>query len=76
MNALAMAYLVGELIHMLCQTREAKAQAPGVKLDALRMNSCHGLFGGRAGANHKSCLNKEAKAQAQRLILMDMHRKR
>ena len=27
-----MAYLVGELIHMLCQTREAKAQAQGLNL--------------------------------------------
>merc|ERR1711867_326197 len=71
-----MAYLVGELILMLCQTREAKAQAPGVKLDALQMNSCHGLFGGRSGANHKSYPTREAKAQAQGLIFKDMHRKR
>ena len=70
MNILAMAYLVGELIHMLCQTREAKAQAPGVKLDAYQMNSCQGLCGGRAGANHMSCPTKEAKAQAQGLNLM------
>ena len=65
MNILAMVYQDGELIHMLCQTREAKAQALGVKLEALQMNSCYGLFGGRAGANHKSCPTKEAKAQAK-----------
>ena len=55
--------------------QRSQGTSPRVKFDALQMNSCHGLFGGRAGANHKSCPTKEAKAQAQGLILMDMHRK-
>ena len=66
MNTLAMTYLVGEPIHMLCQTREAKAQAQGLNLMHFKWTLAMAYLVGEL--IHMPYQTREAKAQAQGLI--------